>query len=127
MTNSHIADVLIRLSKLDHKFKPKAREFILKFVEMMFFPDGTPNCYEHYHPDTGTPSLFRGVNDYQHSWVIDLIMRGLMGLQVEAGNITVDTNLPSDAYMRVENIPTPKGLLSLEYDRGRLSQQLKDF
>ena len=127
MTNSHIADVLIRLSKLDHKFKAKAREFILKFVEMMFFPDGTPNCYEHYHPDTGTPSLFRGVNDYQHSWVIDLIMRGLMGLQVEAGNITVDTNLPSDAYMRVENIPTPKGLLSLEYDRGRLSQQLKDF
>jgi len=58
--------------------------------------------------------------------VIDLIMRGLMGLQVEAGNITVDTNLPSDVYMKVENIPTPNGLLSLEYDRGRLNQQLKD-
>ncbi len=50
----------------------------------MMFHNGNlkrPNCYEHYNPITGHPSIYRGIDDYQHSWVLDLIIRGAAGLE----------------------------------------------
>ena len=59
---------------------------------MMFF-DGDParpNCFEHYHPYSGLPSLYRGVDDYMHSWVNDLIIRYVCGVRPEGDRIVVD-------------------------------------
>jgi len=39
-----------------------------------------PNCFEHYHPFNGRGSVYRGIDDYQHSWVNDLLVRHLVGL-----------------------------------------------
>jgi len=59
----------------------------------MMFQDGDPglpNCYEHYNPVSGQPSVYRGVDDYQHSWVVDLIIKYVAGLRVGASHIEID-------------------------------------
>jgi hypothetical protein len=94
MTNSHVAEALARAGlTLDESLKPPAAEFIHRFVKMMFY-DGDPtrpNCFEHYNPFTGAPSMYRGIDDYQHSWVIDLIVKYVAGLQPD-GSDTVRLN-----------------------------------
>lgn len=94
MTNSHIADVLANVARtLDPTLRPVAADFILKFIKMMFHDSdpARPNCYEHYNPLIGTPSLYRGVDDYMHSWVADLYIRHLCGLLPDPdGTLTLD-------------------------------------
>jgi hypothetical protein len=94
MTNSHIGEALacsaIRFN--DKKLKKKTVEFISKYIQMMFF-DGDPkrpNCFEHYNPFTGQPSIYRGIDDYQHSWVNDLIIKYVCGIRPDDKGIIVD-------------------------------------
>jgi hypothetical protein len=94
MTNSHIAEALASsaLSAGDSALRKKTAEFITKFVTMMFFdgdPD-RPNCFEHYHPMNGTPSVYRGIDDYQHSWVNDLLIKYLCGIRPEEFAVVID-------------------------------------
>jgi len=84
MTNSHVAEALARASlSLDPALKSKAAELIRKFIKMMFYDQDVerPNCYEHYNPFNGKACTYRGVDDYQHSWVVDLIIKYVAGLQ----------------------------------------------
>jgi hypothetical protein len=94
MTNSHIAEALatsaIRFE--DRVLRRRCVEFIQDFVRMMFF-DGDParpNCFEHYNPFTGKPSIYRGIDDYQHSWVNDLIIKYVCGVRPEEFSVTID-------------------------------------
>jgi hypothetical protein len=94
MTNSHIAEALatcaIRFN--DPLLRKKTAEFISKFIHMMFF-DGDPkrpNCFEHYNPMTGEPSMYRGIDDYQHSWVNDLIIKYVCGIRSDEFSVTID-------------------------------------
>jgi hypothetical protein len=94
MTNSHIAEVLAAtaLNCKDALLRRKTAEFITKFVQMMFF-DGNPkrpNCFEHYNPFSGKPSLYRGIDDYQHSWVNDLIIKYVCGIRPEEFSVIID-------------------------------------
>lgn len=88
MTNSHIAAALARTAyQLEPKLRALTVQFFLSFVRMLCF-DGDasrPNSYEHYHPYTGMPALYRGVDDYQHSWVVDLMFQLVAGIQPEPG------------------------------------------
>jgi hypothetical protein len=88
MTNSHVADALAHAGRtLSADLRAEAADFITQYVRMMFH-DGDPkrpNCYEHYNPFTGMPSLYRGIDDYQHSWIVDLILRHVVGVQPEPG------------------------------------------
>ena len=64
---------------------------LTRFVRMMFTggdPD-RPNCYEHYNPHTGRACTYRGIDDYQHSWVLDLLARGIAGLHIDRDGATV--------------------------------------
>lgn len=94
MTNSHIAEALAQsaIRFKDQLLRKKAAEFILKFVKMMFFDEDPqrPNCFEHYNPLTGQPSTYRGIDDYQHSWVNDLIIKYVCGIRPEDNGIVVD-------------------------------------
>jgi hypothetical protein len=94
MTNSHIAEALASsaLSMNDKDLRKQAAAFMTKYIKMMFFDhdSGLPNCFEHYHPFTGTPSAYRGIDDYQHSWVNDLIIKYLCGIRPEEFCIVVD-------------------------------------
>jgi hypothetical protein len=94
MTNSHIAEALavsaIRFN--DGQLRDATAEFITKFIRMMFF-DGDPNrpnCFEHYNPLSGAPSVYRGVDDYQHSWVNDLILKYVVGVRPGDSGILID-------------------------------------
>ena len=93
MTNSHIAEALAETAiHFDSSLRPIVAEFIRKFICMMFY-DGDvkrPNCFEHYHPYTGKPSAFRGVDDYQHSWVVDLILKYMAGIRPKSDSIIID-------------------------------------
>jgi hypothetical protein len=94
MTNSHIAEALahstIRFN--DKPLKKKTVEFLTTFIRMMFFDHdpARPNCFEHYNPFTGKPSTYRGVDDYQHSWVNDLIIKYVCGIRPGGQSVTID-------------------------------------
>src|ERR1051326_7359061 len=64
--NCHIAEALARGAlALDPRYRQRAGEFLQRFVRMMF-SDGDPtrpNAYEHYSPETGRPSAWRGLDD----------------------------------------------------------------
>jgi Mannosylglycerate hydrolase MGH1-like glycoside hydrolase domain len=111
MTNSHIVDGLIRQWRRRplHEFgeavttapSPRYRcgeiagDLLSRFVRMMFH-DGDlerPNCFEHYNPHTGRACTYRGIDDYQHSYVLDLIIRGVAGIcppRELGGSVVVD-------------------------------------
>ena len=99
MTNSHVCDALARASQqLDSSLKSPAVDLINRFVRLMF-SDGDvnrPNCFEHYNPLTGQPSTYRGIDDYQHSWVVDLLVRYLAGVQPQVDGALVLDPLPFD-------------------------------
>jgi hypothetical protein len=98
MTNSHVVEGLLRQWHHGRReVGPYAADLLTRFVRMMFH-DGDPqrpNCYEHYNPETGHPSAYRGIDDYQHSWVLDLIVRGVAGLEPRSDHILIDP-LPMD-------------------------------
>ncbi len=93
MTNSHIVDAVATCARRfnDRQLERAAGTLLSRFVRMLFFDqDPTrPNCFEHYHPYTGQPSIYRGVDDYMHSWVNDLLIRDVMGINVEQGLLRI--------------------------------------
>ncbi len=100
MTNSHVAEALCRASlDLDPTLQPRAVEFLNKFIGMLFL-EGDPNrpsSYEYYNPITGQAPYFRGTEEYMHSWIVDLIIKYVAGVQPEDGG-------------RVQIRPLPFGL-----------------
>jgi hypothetical protein len=94
MTNSHLIESVATCAiRFDSpRLRKRTVEFLTKFVRMMCF-DGDPkrpNCFEHYNPRTGQPSLYRGIDDYQHSWIIDLIIQYICGIRPEDLSVTID-------------------------------------
>lgn len=97
MANSHISDALANAARtLDPGLAPAAADFLLRYVHMLFHDGDTarPNCYEHYNPFTGAPSAYRGIDDYMHSWIVDLLVRHLVGLQPTSSDHLVLDPLP---------------------------------
>ncbi len=94
MTNSHMVEALARSAIRfgDRFLKKAAAQLLTRFIRMMFLDGdpGQPNCFEHYNPRSGTPSLYRGIDDYQHSWVNDLILSYVCGIRPGEGTVTVD-------------------------------------
>ena len=92
MTTSHVIEGLLRhWRRGDDRAGELAAGMLPRFVRMMF-TDGDPrrpNCFEHYNPYTGHACHFRGIEDYQHSWVLDLLARGIAGLHVDASGVEV--------------------------------------
>lgn len=83
MTTSHLIEGLLRRwMGGDQAAGTWAASTLDRFVKMMFDAGdpARPNCFEHYNPFTGRACYFRGIDDYQHSWVMDLMMRGLAGI-----------------------------------------------
>lgn len=112
MTTSHVIEGLIRQSKrhgalpdaLRNRCGELAGRWTTQFIHMMFHQRdlGRPNCFEHYNPFTGQPCEYRGIDDYQHSWVIDLLMTGVMGIKVDA-------NTTGQARLTVDPVPISLG------------------
>ena len=92
MTTSHVIEGLLRCWRGgSERAGMLAADMLNRFARMMF-TDGDPsrpNCFEHYNPHTGRACHFRGIDDYQHSWILDLLARGFAGLHVDASGIEV--------------------------------------
>ncbi len=93
MVNSHVIDGLLRQWRRGRRaVGPVAGRLLVRFVEMMFDNGDVhrPNCFEHYNPFTGQASVYRGIDDYQHSWVLDLLLRGVAGIVPGRDGIAID-------------------------------------
>jgi hypothetical protein len=122
MANSHLVDAaanICRTAKGGKEHREAAGQVLMKAIKVMFHhgDPARPNSYEHYNPITGMPSLYRGYDDYMHSWIVDLIMRHAVG--VEPGQDIVDP-LPLDIdWIECTDIPHPKGRMKVRIDRGQ--------
>ena len=121
MTNSHTAEALAGAARLDHTLRPVAADFISRFVRMLFLQQqlAYPTSYEHYNPTTGVPCLYRGIEDYQHSWVVDLLIKYVAGLQPQNGNqITIDPFPFNLSYFRLERVYVKGHWLDIAWQEG---------
>lgn len=99
--NSHIVEALGNWATPDRpRLRSATAHLLRRFVHMMFWSGNPqqPNCFEHYNPFTGAPSAYRGIDDYQRSWVADLIVQYVCGLRPDHRGLTVDP-LPFDIEM----------------------------
>ncbi len=108
MANAHLVEALGRAAELDERFREPAAELLERTVRMLFF-DGDPerpNCFEHYSPLTGQPSTYRGIDDYQHSWMNDLVIRWAVGFRPRHdGAIVVDPLPLRIERLRIDGLP----------------------
>lgn len=118
MTNSHIAEALAVSAQRfdDNLLREKATEFITKFVHMMFY-DGDverPNCYEHYNPLSGKACEYRGVDDYQHSWVNELLIKYVAGIRPEEEGVVIDPLPFGFEHVRIADVPVRGRKISID-------------
>jgi hypothetical protein len=92
--NSHIAEALARsaIAFDDQTLRESTAVLIRTYIRMLFTGGDAerPSCFEHYNPLTGAPSLYRGIDDHQDSWVADLIIKYLCGIRPTGETIVVD-------------------------------------
>jgi hypothetical protein len=108
MTNSHAAESLCRAAlDVDATLQPKAVEFMNRFIHMLFL-DGDldkPTSYEYYNPITGQAPFFRGTDDYMHSWISDLIIKYVAGVQPQDGGRVLIRPLPFNLdYFTIDRV-----------------------
>ena len=128
MTTSHVIEGLLRCRRRgNERAGGLAADMLVRFVRMMFTDGdpGRPNCFEHYNPYTGRACHFRGIDDYQHSWVLDLLARGIAGLHIGEEGVEVwplphelprVTLGPVRARGRVVAVVVDEGRVAVEVD-----------
>lgn len=116
MTTSHVSEALARAARtLDSGLRPWAVELTRRCVRMTFLACrlDRPTSYEYYNPQTGQAPHFRGTDDYMHSWMVDLLVGQVAGLQP-----TLDGDLLVD--------PLPFGLDRFAFEDGRVKGRRVD-
>jgi hypothetical protein len=128
MTNSHVAEAICQaaLHYEDDALRRRGAAFITQFVHTMFDegdPD-RPNCFEHYNPLTGQASRYRGINDYQHSWVVDLLVKYAAGIRPGDATVTVDP-FPFDVeHLALRDVPVRGRRISVARTQDRFEVQV---
>jgi hypothetical protein len=129
MTNSHIMEALGRWGDAAHPtLRAAAGQFLPRFVRMMFH-DGDldrPNCFEHYNPFTGAASVYRGIDDYQHSWVADLIIQYACGVRPGAQEIVIDPLPMALDFFELRGVRVGEVDLSVRLDGGFVTVTAND-
>jgi hypothetical protein len=120
MTSSHVAEALAETAlRVDSSLKTVAAELIRRYIRTLFYEGDPkrPNCFEHYNPFTGKPSQFRGIDDYQHSWIVDLIVQYVAGVQPQPDGILRVEPLPFDLdWFRIEGVPYRGHTVDVSWD-----------
>jgi hypothetical protein len=129
MTNSHLVEAMGRWATPDRpRIRAATGHLLRRFVHMMF-TDGDvnrPNCFEHYNPQTGAASEYRGIDDYQHSWVVDLIIRYACGLRPTAEAIVVDPMPMGIEGFELRDVRLGSDLVSVRLDHGHVTVTVND-
>jgi hypothetical protein len=84
--------------------------------------DGTEvaNSLEHYHPETGRGSRYRGTHVYLHAFVLDNIFRIAGGFAIRYGEIQDDPVMVDPPDFKLLNMPLGNKLYDVERKNGRL-------
>ena len=126
MTSSHVAEALAETAiRLDEDLRVRASELLRNIIRMTFIDrdPARPTSYEYYNSLTGHAPFFRGVDDYMHSYIVDLILRYVCGLRPDAdGVLTVDPLPFGLKKLSVSNVKIRGKEISLDMivGRGRL-------
>ena len=127
MTTSHVIEGLLRAWRGGNRRAGElAADRLIRFVHLMFEggDPGRPNAFEHYNPYTGRACHFRGIDDYQHSWVLDLLARGIAGLHLDEEGVEV-WPLPHElSRVRLGPVRLRGRSIAVELDDGRVSLSL---
>ena len=127
MTNSHIAEALVQSAeRLDSNLEKYAVEFINKFIRMTFINGdiNRPSSYEYYNPFDGKAPFFRGVDDYMHSWINELILKYVCGIRTSDDNTL--TIKPLDfglSHFTVENLKLRGKLLRIIWRKSKIDSE----
>lgn len=121
--NSRVVDALAHAARtLDPALRPLAADLLERMIRMMFH-DGDPkrpNSHEHYNPLTGMPCLWRGIDDHQHSCIVDLIIRHVAGVQPAPGadgSLVIDPLPFGLRRFRLEGVPIRGHLVDVLWSR----------
>lgn len=122
MTNSHIAEALATMAIRfhDRSLRERTSEFITRFIHLLFFDHDPerPNSFEHYNPLTGAPSVYRGIDDYQHSWIVDLIIKYLAGVRPEGDSLAIDPFPFQVEEFLLDRLPFRGSMIKVEKRKG---------
>jgi len=128
MTNSHVAEAICQsaLRFDDDDLRRRGADFITRFVHMMFDADDPtrPNCFEHYNPTTGQPCRYRGIDDYQHSWVVDLLIKYAAGIRPGDATVTVDPFPFTVDHLAIDDVPVRGNRLGVRRTDDRFAVRL---
>jgi hypothetical protein len=118
-TNSVVIDSIAEVSRANrHQYDDLFAHFFWKYALLHFRNnDGqTPYLVEHYHSMTGEP--ISDEPDYNHSYLIDMIIRQVVGLNLaEDGSVTVDPVDVGLEYFALENVKVQERMISVSFDR----------
>lgn len=124
MINSHIMEGLTYVAERGNKKAQKmVGDLFERTVSMMsgeLENVEEPRTFEHYHPINGTPSRYRGVDLYLHSFLLDNIFRIGCGFAVRFGEIQNDPVTGNMPDFKAQDIPVGNKRFTVERKGGRL-------
>ncbi|GAB4136939.1 MAG: hypothetical protein Fur0037_01760 [Planctomycetota bacterium] len=124
MLNCHIMEGLTHWAERGNKKAQKlAGELLKKTVAMMSgAAEGStePNSLEHYHPENGRGSRYRGVHLYLHAFLLDNIFRIAGGFAIRYGEVQDDPFLSDLPDFKLQGMPLGNRLYDVERKGGKL-------
>lgn len=124
MINCHILEGLTQWAERGNKKAQRlATELLKKTVAMMSgASDGSQqaNSFEHYSPETGLPSRYRGVHLYLHAFLLDNIFRIAGGFAIRYGEIQDDPVMSDQPDFKLSGMPLGNKVFDVERKNGRL-------
>ncbi|HLQ37607.1 MAG TPA: trehalase family glycosidase [Planctomycetota bacterium] len=123
MINSHVLEGLTHWAERGNKRAQKlAGELLKKTVAMMSgLAEGSQdaNSFEHYHPETGLGSRYRGVQLYLHAFLLDNIFRIAGGFAIRYGEIQ-DDPIGEPMDFKLQGMPLGNKIYDVERKNGKL-------
>jgi len=116
-TNSIVLDAVGRTSRrVDHGLDPLFARLLRSYLLLHFDnEDGhSPYLVEHYNPETGEP--ISDEVDYNHSYLIDLIIGYVAGLVIEADGIRIDPLRVGLSWFALDNVHVAGHSVSISYN-----------
>jgi hypothetical protein len=124
--NSHILEGLTYWAERGNKRAQKlAAELLKKTITMLSgHAEGTeiPGSFEHYSPETGIGSRYRGVDLYLNAFVLDNIFRIACGFAIRYGEVQ-DDPLGEAIDFKLQGMPLGNKTFDVERKNGRLRVQ----
>jgi hypothetical protein len=122
--NCHILEGLTTWAERGNKKAQKlATELLKKTVAMLSGAlEGTdqPNAFEHYNPETGLASRYRGVHRFLNAFVLDNIFRIAGGFAIRYGEVQDDPIMADQPDFKLHGMPLGNKVFDVERKNGRL-------